>query len=96
MHSLSPFIYRRAREAQATNGKEYVVLFLVSDCCIVDQVETTRLIVEACNLPLSIIIVGMGNNDFHFMDVLDGDVKRLSYKGQKASRDVRNLMGVSL
>ena len=46
------------------------------------------MIVEASGLPLSLIIVGMGQNDFHFMDVLDGDVKRLSFRGKKAERDV--------
>lgn len=81
----------RAKEAEATKGKDYVVLVLVSDCSIVDEVETTRLIVEASHLPLSIIIVGMGDHDFHFMDVLDGDAKMLSYRGKKASRDVRDL-----
>ena len=37
---------RRAREAEKTKGGEYVVLFLVSDCSIVDQVETTQLIID--------------------------------------------------
>ena len=38
--------YRRAKEAEKCKGREYVVLFIVSDCCIVDQVETTQLIIE--------------------------------------------------
>ena len=37
---------RRAREAEKTKGGEYVVLFVVSDCSIVDQVETTQLIID--------------------------------------------------
>ena len=37
---------RQAKKAAETKGKEYVVLILLSDCCIVDQVETARLIVE--------------------------------------------------
>ena len=78
----------RAREAEKTNGKEYIVLVVVSDCCIVDQVETARLIVEASDLPLSLIIVGIGENDFHFMEQLDGDAQILSYRGKVASRDV--------
>lgn len=85
---MNDSFHRRAKEAEATHGKEYVVLIIVSDCCIIDQVETTRMIVEASGLPLSLIIVGMGQNDFHFMDVLDGDVKRLSFRGKKAERDV--------
>ncbi|KAM7454933.1 hypothetical protein BLSTO_04311 [Blastocystis sp. subtype 1] len=76
----------RAREAEKTQGGEYVVLFVVSDCSIVDQVETTQLI--ASELPLSIIIVGMGDSDFHFMEVLDGDRKKLSFKGREVARDM--------
>lgn len=37
---------RHAKKAAETKGKEYIVLILLSDCCIVDQVETARLIVE--------------------------------------------------
>ena len=78
----------RAREAEKTQGGEYVVLFVVSDCSIVDQVETTQLIIDASELPLSIIIVGMGDSDFHFMEVLDGDRKKLSFKGREVARDM--------
>ena len=79
----------RAKEAEKTNGKEYIVLVIVSDCCIVDEVETTRMLVEASELPLSLIIVGIGENDFHFMEHLDGDTQTLRYGGKLASRDVR-------
>ena len=79
---------RRAKKAEETHGKEYVVLILISDCCIVDQVETLRLVVEASRLPMSLIILGMGDNDFHFMDVLDGDDEMPSLDGQTPARDV--------
>lgn len=64
------------------------MLILVSDCGIVDQVETARLVIEASHLPLSLIILGMGDNDFQFMHVLDGDEKTLSFNGKKPARDV--------
>jgi hypothetical protein len=35
--------------------------------------ETMNLIVKAASLPLSIIIIGVGNADFREMEVLDGD-----------------------
>lgn len=96
---------RHAKKAAETKGKEYIVLILLSDCCIVDQVETARLIVEislcfgewkspwrqGSELPLSIIILGMGENDFHFMEILDGDMKKLEYDGKVAKRDVERL-----
>ena len=30
----------------------------------------------------------MGDSDFHFMEVLDGDKKKLSFKGREVKRDV--------
>lgn len=45
-------------------------------------------IVNASSLPLSIIIVGVGNADFNNMEELDGDVVRLSSNGRYASRDI--------
>ncbi|KNB45277.1 hypothetical protein JH06_2314 [Blastocystis sp. subtype 4] len=78
----------RAKEAETKKGKEYVVLILLSDCGIVDQVETARLVIEASHLPLSLIILGMGDNDFQFMNVLDGDDRTLSFNGEKPARDM--------
>ena len=46
------------------------------------------MIVEASHLPLSIIIVGMGENEFSFMNVLDGDEDSLSYNNHQCVRDV--------
>lgn len=45
-------------------------------------------IVKASILPLSIIIVGVGDADFSAMEELDGDRVRLSYGGQEAARDI--------
>jgi hypothetical protein len=35
--------------------------------------ETKRCIIESWDLPLSIIIIGIGDADFTKMDILDGD-----------------------
>ena len=44
---------------------------------------------DASNLPLSIIIVGVGNADFDAMDELDGDTVRLTAPdGRMAARDI--------
>ena len=43
---------------------------------------------QASALPLSIIIVGIGDADFEAMDVLDGDDVRLSSRGRYAERDI--------
>lgn len=50
--------------------------------------QTIDLLVENCNLPLSLIIVGVGNADFTNMVRLDGDNGLYSSKGKKAYRDI--------
>lgn len=50
---------------------------------------TKDLIVQNANIPLSIIIVGIGNSDFGNMIELDGDSKGIiSSQGQKCPRDI--------
>ena len=50
---------------------------------------TKDIIVRNCNLPTSIIIVGIGNSDFNNMVELDGDGKGLfASNGQKCPRDI--------
>lgn len=46
------------------------------------------LIISCSDLPLSIIIVGIGNANFDNMDQLDGDSGLYGSKGQKAKRDI--------
>ena len=60
------------------DGNSYVFLLLLTDGEINDMRRTTDLIVEAANtLPLSIVIVGIGDRtDFQKMDTLDGDDQR--------------------
>lgn len=74
--------------AQHQNGDNYFVLLIITDGVISDMPQTTEAIVNASSLPLSIIIVGVGNADFEAMDVLDGDDARLSYRGKYAERDI--------
>ena len=51
--------------------------------------ETKDLIVEASHLPLSIVIVGIGNEDFTNMENLDGDENSLTdSRGEKRKRDI--------
>ncbi len=48
-----------------------------------------ELIVQAANtLPLSIIIIGIGNADFTNMEILDGDDGLKTDNGIKAVRDI--------
>jgi hypothetical protein len=50
--------------------------------------QTKQAIVSASNLPLSIIIIGVGNADFTNMNILDGDEGLWDDNGVKATRDL--------
>ena len=73
------------------NKKEnhYYILLILTDGVIIDMKDTVDCIVEASKLPLSIVIVGIGESDFENMEVLDGDDKPLvnSY-GEIRKRDI--------
>lgn len=55
---------------------------------VTSGVLCVQAIVSASELPLSIIIVGVGNADFSAMEELDGDVVRLTSNGRQAKRDI--------
>ena len=55
--------------------------------------ETRKALVEVSGLPMSVIIVGVGNEDFSAMEQLDGDDNRLSYRGKYAERDIVQFVG---
>lgn len=50
--------------------------------------QTIDAIVEASVLPLSIIIVGIGNSEFQNMDILDADEVPLVSRGKQMARDI--------
>jgi hypothetical protein len=57
-----------------TQAKQvYHVLVIITDGIINDMKATADVIVELANHPVSIIIVGVGNEDFSKMVKLDGD-----------------------
>ena len=64
------------------------MLLIITDGIITDMEATKHAIVNACELPMSIIIVGVGNEDFEAMEELDGDDQKLRSGGKIASRDI--------
>ncbi|KAK9748234.1 hypothetical protein RND81_02G044900 [Saponaria officinalis] len=79
-----------AGQALASGQQKYFVLLIITDGVITDLQETKDAIVKASDLPLSILIVGVGGADFKEMEFLDGDKgERLeSTTGRVASRDI--------
>lgn len=69
--------------------QQYFILLIITDGVISDMEETRHAVVQASKLPMSIIIVGVGNADFTAMEFLDGDSRVLrSHTGEEAARDI--------
>ena len=66
----------------------YFVLLIITDGIITDLAETKKAIIQASVLPLSIIIVGVGSEDFQAMEELDSDDHLLRQDNLVASRDI--------
>lgn len=66
----------------------YYILLIITDGQITDMPETRRAIVEASVLPISIIIVGVGNANFSSMKELDGDENPLVDAYGRKIRDI--------
>ncbi|NWI09617.1 CPNE1 protein, partial [Crypturellus soui] len=91
--NFSPIINHVARfaahSAQQGNASQYFVLLIITDGEITDLDHTRQAIVNASKLPMSIIIVGVGEADFKAMEFLDGDNGVLkSLTGEPAARDI--------
>lgn len=87
--NFSPVINHVTQYARAyQDGSQYFILMIITDGVITDMMQTKKAIIDASELPLSIIIVGVGNADFDAMSELDGDVIPLNVHGKKAARDI--------
>ena len=71
------------------NDLEYNILMILTDGNIDDMKSTKDAIVEGSFLPLSVVIVGIGNADFSKMVELDGnEIPLVSSSGIKWLRDI--------
>lgn len=91
--NFSPIINHVASFAHTASGSasasEYYVLLIITDGVISDMEATREAIVKASRLPMSVIIVGVGNADFEAMEVLDSDDRVLTApSGEAAARDI--------
>ncbi|XP_072357645.1 copine-6-like isoform X2 [Scyliorhinus torazame] len=91
--NVSPIILRISKlaqeEMQTKIASKYYILLILTDGVVTDIGETRDAIVEASHLPMSIIIVGVGNADFTDMRTLDGDDGiLLSTRDRAAVRDI--------
>ena len=78
-----------AENLQKGQMMNYNILMILTDGVISDLKETIDALVEASYLPISVIIIGIGNENFENMNVLDADENPLYDKqGRKADRDL--------
>ncbi|CAM8923552.1 unnamed protein product [Rhodiola kirilowii] len=70
--------------------RKYFVLLVITDGVLTDVAETKNALVKASDLPLSVLIVGVGNADFSQMEELDADNGRRlqDSAGRVATRDI--------
>lgn len=59
--------------------QQYYVLLLLTDGVLSDMEDTKAAIIKASRLPMSVIIVGVGQADFKDMNELDADEGRWGY-----------------
>jgi len=88
--NFSPVINHVAKFARAyqRDPSNYFVLLIITDGIITDLDATKNAVIHASGLPLSIIIVGVGSEDFSAMDELDSDESLLTNNGKTAQRDI--------
>ena len=86
---FTPIIKKVISRMVKKNILEYHILMILTDGVIDDLQDTIDILVEASSLPLSVIIIGIGNEDFSKMEVLDGDeVPLKSRSGKIRTRDI--------
>eukprot|EP00285_Hemiselmis_virescens_P009449 CAMPEP_0173381032 /NCGR_PEP_ID=MMETSP1356-20130122/3539_1 /TAXON_ID=77927 ORGANISM="Hemiselmis virescens, Strain PCC157" /NCGR_SAMPLE_ID=MMETSP1356 /ASSEMBLY_ACC=CAM_ASM_000847 /LENGTH=552 /DNA_ID=CAMNT_0014334769 /DNA_START=39 /DNA_END=1697 /DNA_ORIENTATION=+ len=91
--NMAPLILKANMLAKETQRRVYHVLMIMTDGEISDMIQTVDAIVESSFLPMSIVIVGVGNKDhpmeFENMTTLDGDKAGLVDSNcRKAARDI--------
>ena len=86
---FAPIIRQTINISKINNKKSYYILMILTDGQINDIEDTINSLVEASYLPISIIIIGIGNGDFQNMELLDADINPLkSSTGIPAVRDI--------
>lgn len=88
---FAPLLKEAMKECQQMKQekKEYMILLIMTDGAIHDTEEVMDLLVKCGKLPLSVIIVGIGNGDWGLMHQLDDDDCQMTdFQGNKTQRDL--------
>ena len=71
---------------QSPQDNHYEILMILTDGLINDMNETVKLLIDCESLPLSVIIIGIGQSNFNNMIRLDGDVEPLTDNNGRVTR----------
>ena len=74
--SLSAAMNMASRH-QTEESNTYTIMLIITDGLITDMQATINALVTASVLPISVLIVGVGDADFSGMEALDGDTQGL-------------------
>lgn len=86
---LKTIIVSLENETVKQDQQKYKLLLILTDGEIDDMQETINWIVRGSACPLSIVIVGIGNENFQKMNILDADENALvDSEGKKMLRDI--------
>lgn len=76
-------------EQISQDHQNYYVLLVLTDGIISDEQKSIDWIVQGSFAPLSIVIIGIGNDDFSAMEKLDADdVPLVDSRGRRMDRDI--------
>lgn len=87
---------RWAEEADVSqDNQKYFVLLLLTDGGVTDYADTVRALVDASHLPLSVLIVGVGDGNFGRLEYMDGE-ERLPKddQGNEAVRQIAKFVAL--
>ena len=88
--NFAPIVKKCISKIKEDNDStQYYILLMLTDGAISDMQDTIDQLVKGSILPLTVIIVGIGNANFKKMDILDADDDPLkSREGVQAARDL--------
>lgn len=82
-------VNRIASDSFQADNYCYTILLILTDGVIHDMDETIEQLIDSSQLPISVIIVGLGYEDFTYMKILDSDHCSLKDNlGRKSKRDI--------
>ena len=93
---FAPLLEQVSRDAhspeQSQQRQTYTILLLITDGEICDMDQTVAKIVKASKLPLSVVIVGVGQANFASMEALDGDGAGGRLRASDGSTAIRDMV----